>query len=51
MPRKLSVGPIWLPSAVWLYTTSRMTSIPASCRVLTIVLNSPTCSPSWPAEE
>ncbi len=41
MPRKLSVGPSSLPSAVWLYTTSRMISMPASCIRETIVLNSP----------
>ena len=29
-----------LHSAVWLYTTSRITSIPAECSVFTIVLNS-----------
>ena len=51
MPRKDSVGPMWSPSAVWLYTTSRMTSMPASCSAFTIVLNSPTCSPRCPAEE
>ena len=39
MPRKLSVGPRWLPSAVWLYTTSRMISIPASCRRDTVERN------------
>ena len=43
MPLKLSVGPSWLPSAVWLYTTSRITSMPARCSVLTMFLNSPTC--------
>src|ERR1700727_1341809 len=51
MPRKDKVGPRWSPSAVWLYTTSRMTSMPASCSALTMVLNSPTCSPRCPAEE
>ena len=40
MPRSDSVGPAWLPSAVWLYTTSRITSKPALCRSLTICLNS-----------
>src|SRR5690606_7248398 len=29
-----SVGPRSLPSAVWLSTTSRMTSMPAACRCL-----------------
>ena len=44
MPRKDRVGPRWSDSAVWLYTTSRITSIPAACSALTIALNSPT----WP---
>src|SRR5947207_2774400 len=39
-PRKLSVGPVWSPSAVWLKTTSRMTSIPARCSALTMSRNS-----------
>ena len=34
------VGPIGLPSAVWLYTTSMMTSMPAACIARTIILNS-----------
>ena len=40
MPRKLSVGPVRSPSAVWLNTTSRMTSMPARCRALTMSRNS-----------
>ena len=40
MPRNDRVGPRWLPSAVWLYTTSRMTSMPAACSACTMVLNS-----------
>ena len=33
-------GPCPLPSAVWLNTTSRITSIPFSCRLFTMALNS-----------
>src|ERR1039457_6864782 len=51
MPRKERVGPMWSPSAVWLYTTSRITSMPASCSAFTIVLNSPTCSPRCPVPD
>ena len=42
MPRKQSVGPSWSPSAVWLKTTSRMTSMPARCSALTMSRNSST---------
>ena len=42
MPRKDSVGPRWLPSAVWLYTTSRITSMPAAWKLRTMDLNSAT---------
>ena len=42
MPRKQSVGPRWSPSAVWLNTTSRMTSMPARCSALTMSRNSST---------
>ena len=42
MPLKQSVGPSWLPSAVWLNTTSRITSMPARCRALTMSRNSST---------
>ncbi len=38
------------PSAVWLKTTSRMTSMPALCISSTISLNSRTCSPRWLAQ-
>ena len=41
-PLKLIVGPLWLPSAVWLKTTSRITSIPALCSALTMSRNSST---------
>ena len=34
------VGPCSLPSAVWLNTTSRMTSIPFACSSLTRLFNS-----------
>ena len=51
MPLNDSVGPMWLPSAVWLYTTSRITSIPASCSALTISLNSRTWSQKPRTEE
>src|SRR6266852_8409921 len=34
------VGPLWSPSAVWLNTTSRMTSMPARCSALTMSRNS-----------
>ena len=51
MPRKQRVGPKWFPSPVWLYTTSRITSIPAWWNVFTMVLNSLTCWPNAPALE
>ena len=47
MPRKQIVGPMWLPSAVWLYTTSRMTSMPASWNARTMPLNSLTAPPGF----
>ena len=50
MPLKDSVGPRWLPSAVWLYTTSRMTSMPAWCSERTMALKSWTCWPVSPVE-
>src|SRR5262249_1327611 len=37
---------VWLTSQVWVEATSRMASMPARCRALTISLNSRTC---WPA--
>ena len=45
-PRKLIVGPSWLPSPVWLKTTSRMTSMPALWSALTMSRNSRTWLPS-----
>ena len=51
MPRKDSVGPRWSPSAVWSYTTSRITSIPARCSARTMDLNSGTCWPRLPLAE
>ena len=36
---------MWLPSAVWLKTTSRITSIPALCSALTMSRNSVICEP------
>ena len=36
------VGPAWSPSAVWLKTTSRMTSMPARCSAFTMSRNSST---------
>ena len=45
-PLKLIVGPMWLPSAVWLKTTSRITSIPALCSAFTMSRNSSRCEPS-----
>ena len=36
MPRKHNVGPHWSPSAVWLKTTSRITSRPAPCSACTM---------------
>ena len=51
MPRSDRVGPMWLPSAVWLYTTSRMTSMSAACRALTIALNSATWAPGSREEQ
>ena len=50
MPRKENVWPPIPPSAVWLKTTSRMTSMPAWCIASTISLNSRTCSPRWLAQ-
>ena len=44
MPRKHSAGPSGPASAVWLNTTSRITSRPARCSASTIALNSAT----WP---
>ena len=43
-PLKLIVGPWWLPSSVWLNTTSRMTSMPALCSALTMSRNSRMCA-------
>ena len=45
MPRKERSGRSSLPSAVWLKTTSRMTSMPLRCSSLTRVLSSSTCMP------
>ena len=46
MPRNAMVGPRWLPSAVWLYTTSKITSMPASWNVRTMLLNSLAAPPT-----
>ena len=42
MPRKESVGPSCPSSAVWLKTTSSMTSMPAAWKRRTIARNSST---------
>ncbi len=49
MPRKHSAGPSGPASAVWLNTTSSITSRPARCSASTIDLNSATWPPGWPA--
>src|SRR5438046_1263494 len=42
MPLKHSVAPRSFPSRVWLQRTSRITSIPTSCRCPALALNSAT---------
>ena len=43
------VGPSAPASAVWLNTTSRITSSPAACSESTMALNSSTWPPGFPA--